>query len=581
MKGLDLRKFRKLHSNADTTTLSHPDGHQIRIAHNKLKPEHQKALADLPKFAGGGVVDAVVKTVKDSFTEKPKPKPADNAPSNPTSEQSNDMSKTFGKTKPKFAYGTPDEPVQPNIPTALSDKRIDMPSLGLGDVNSMNSMGFENLKTEPTPQEKAASFLHKDSDNLSGLATGDAEMQQAGAMAPPTAAAAQAEQAPTNANLAQTPERTPQSTMQQGSMGNMNMPGQDQQIQGIQQEANATGAMGKEEANIANEHAAKAQQLMSDFQQHTAGITQEIQNITHDLMNGHIDPNHFWNSKSELGKAGTAIGLILGGIGGAATGQENPALKFLNSSIDRDIDAQKAQMNNKNSLLGHLNAQFGNEKDATMMAKAMYADVYASKIAAAAAKSKDPIAQARAQQAIGQIKAASAPLIQQVALKQTVMGAMNSGRLGPEEAVQHLVPEKHQKAVFDEIGKATNMVQHEKAILGNFDKASKDNTVIRRTAHGGAEPAELTNVRNLLMPVLKDNEGRINKEEVAMMEDFLPKAGDADSKIAKKRAGLIQFIQSKKAAPTAKGFGIDLSKIPGYAPVSEDIKKNDNAGYGE
>lgn len=566
MKGLDLRKFRKLHSNADTTTLSHPDGHQIRIAHNKLKPEHQKALADLPKFAGGGVVDAVVKTVKDSFTEKPKPKPADNAPSNPTSEQSNDMSKTFGKTKPKFADGGP----------------VSMSDLGVNtDVNTMSPMAFENIKAEASPQEKAASFLHKDSDNLSGLATGDSEMQQAGAMAPPTAAAAQAEQAPTNANLAQTPERTPQSTMQQGSMGNMNMPGQDQQIQGIQQEANATGAMGKEEANIANEHAAKAQQLMSDFQQHTAGITQEIQNITHDLMNGHIDPNHFWNSKSELGKAGTAIGLILGGIGGAATGQENPALKFLNSSIDRDIDAQKAQMNNKNSLLGHLNAQFGNEKDATMMAKAMYADVYASKIAAAAAKSKDPIAQARAQQAIGQIKAASAPLIQQVALKQTVMGAMNSGRLGPEEAVQHLVPEKHQKAVFDEIGKATNMVQHEKAILGNFDKASKDNTVARRGLHLGAEPAELTNVRNLLMPVLKDNEGRINKEEVAMMEDFLPKAGDADSKIAKKRAGLIQFIQSKKAAPTAKGFGIDLSKIPGYAPVSEDIKKNDNAGYGE
>lgn len=63
-----------------------------------------------------------------------------------------------------------------------------------------------------------------------------------------------------------------------------------------------------------------------------------------------IDPRRVFNNMSTGRKISTAIGLILGGIGGGITGQENPAMKLLNKEIDNDVMAQKEDRSNKFSL---------------------------------------------------------------------------------------------------------------------------------------------------------------------------------------------------------------------------------------
>lgn len=62
----------------------------------------------------------------------------------------------------------------------------------------------------------------------------------------------------------------------------------------------------------------------------------------------HVDPNHYWASKSTGGKMLAGIGIILGGMGAGLQGRggENPAMQAINRAVDADIDAQKANINN-------------------------------------------------------------------------------------------------------------------------------------------------------------------------------------------------------------------------------------------
>lgn len=534
MKGLDLRKFKKLHSNESSTTLVHPDGHKISIAHKNVNEALRQQLHQLPKFAEGGIVDNVVKTFKEAFEEdKDKNKHPKKKLAMPSEEDAKKMKKVFAGDQ-EYAEGGEvdytagsvlDEP-QTNAPS------LEPPAQFAPDMSSVTSEQQQMAEQASAPMSLRADPMQ---NNL------------------------KTEQ-PKQASEDIYTQFQPRAKQEEPEQPNLSGPAD--QIAGIQKEANAVSAMGREEVLAAQEQSKKAAALEQHYAQQSDALQKEIANVTHDIQNGHIDPNHFFSSQSESSKTMTAIGLILGGIGVAVSGGENPALKFINAQIDRDIDLQKFQMNNKNNVLTALNHQFGNMNDATRMAKAMYADIYAAKIGEAAAKSKDPIAQARAQQAIGQIKAATEPMIQELAMKQTLKQGLKAGMLEPEQAVMHLVPKEHQKEVFGEIKRAQDARRNESAILSEFDKAAKDNTIARRVfQHAGAEPAALANTRNMLMPVLKDNEGRINETEIKMMEDYLPKAGDSENKIAQKRASLQAFIQAKKSAPTAKGFGIDLESL--------------------
>jgi hypothetical protein len=58
----------------------------------------------------------------------------------------------------------------------------------------------------------------------------------------------------------------------------------------------------------------------------------------------HLDPQHYWNTMSTGGKIATSIGLIMGSLGGYATGGQNFAAKAVSDAIDKDIDMQKFEI---------------------------------------------------------------------------------------------------------------------------------------------------------------------------------------------------------------------------------------------
>jgi hypothetical protein len=86
--------------------------------------------------------------------------------------------------------------------------------------------------------------------------------------------------------------------------------------------------------------------------------------LAKDVANGHVDPNHFMNNMTERSKVSTAIGILFSGIGAGAHGT-NLALGVLKDQIDKDIEAQKANLGNKQNLLTQNMHRLGDMQAAT------------------------------------------------------------------------------------------------------------------------------------------------------------------------------------------------------------------------
>lgn len=200
-----------------------------------------------------------------------------------------------------------------------------------------------------------------------------------------------------------------------------------EQKTGVQQEAAAEGAQGKQTAAALDANAAQQQVTQKNYQDHFNELNQEYGNFMNDIKNQHIDPNHYWASKSTASKISTGLGLILGGIGSGLTGQGNAALEFLQNNINRDIKGQEANLGKEQNLLSANMRQFGNLKDATDMTRIMQQGIVANQLQSIAATNTDPVAKARAQQALGVIDQHQATEMQQFAQRRYMMQLMQQG----------------------------------------------------------------------------------------------------------------------------------------------------------
>lgn len=299
-------------------------------------------------------------------------------------------------------------------------------------------------------------------------------------------------------------------------------------------------------------------------------LNNERMALSDDVAKGHIDANEYIHNMNGGQKAMTAIGLVLGGMGGALTRQGNPVMQFLNSQIDRDVQAQQANLGIKKTLLEANLKQFGNMKDAMDMTRIMNAEIFSAGLQKAAAQQGTALAKARADQATAMLKLQYGPmLMQQMARRQALnlIGRAQGGsdvvqNIDPASLVQALgVPEHAQKDVMKEIGNAQSAIKNGDEIMRQFDKAAKENTVLRTGAGMLRTPASILSMNALLLPIIHDAEGRVNEFEQKTTSDLMPHPGDTDSKIAEKRKAMQAFIFQKMQAPTAKSYGLDLSRF--------------------
>lgn len=127
------------------------------------------------------------------------------------------------------------------------------------------------------------------------------------------------------------------------------------------------------------------------------GAELQKQRERYDDMNKHVDdfanytnanpinPNHYQENMGSGQKVSGAIGLFLGGFGSANQfGGQNYAMDFLNKQIDRDIEGQKARMDQQKTILGAYRHLYGDSMATYNLTKASMLDIYNAKMRQAA-----------------------------------------------------------------------------------------------------------------------------------------------------------------------------------------------------
>lgn len=357
------------------------------------------------------------------------------------------------------------------------------------------------------------------------------------------------------------------------------MKGINEQKAGIAGEARALGAQGAEEAKVAHDAAVNKQNLLDTYQNEQSSLNAQRQHFMEAYQSQKIDPNHYLGSMNTGERISTAIGLILGGIGGGVLGQENPALKMLNANIDRDIEAQKANLGKQKSLLEFNQQQFGNLRDATQMTKVMMNDIAADKLRAAAAKAMDPLAKARALKEAGLIDQQSSTIIGQYAMRKTMLNGMATGKVAPASVVEFMVPAEARPAARKELKDMQDAIALRDHTLSAFDQIAKLQTLGSRISSPIQSKRQIAAIEGPVLDKLtKDTSGRVTPQTVDLIKDIFGKVGNSPETQMKARESLRNLVSQNMHYPTLEAYHITpdsigrfnnqgKSNIPTKAPV--------------
>lgn len=503
---MDFSKLKKLHSDEKTTTLVHPHGHTIKVAHAKLSPEHREALQKLEKF--GGDQEVQMFATKGLVEEAPKT----------DIEQPIELN-TQALESP-INVGKVDIPRTEKVPDAVD--------------TAITNMGLQSPMNNPLNQNVKVSDLAPNMPNT--------ETQT---------------EKPTNFEFQQ-PEQQ-QSPM--AAMPDLNA--------GLEMQKGAYQKIGQEQAKsfeaqqqIQQQHAQALQDLNDRTQNNFSEYQQATQPIIQAMQNNEIRPDAYYADKSTLGKVSTAIGLLLGGIGSGATGQ-NVALDFLNKNIDRNIDAQKANISRQHTLLGALQQRFQDSQSATLMAKTLMQEKLVSDIQQQAAKLGTATAQQQALLAIG-------PLQQQIdqnkfmiARRQALLGGYGEGKVPSSMLVSEMVPEKHQTEAFKEVKEHEVMQQTINNVKQVMDHMAQLQKVGQRVLSPLQSKRQIDSLGMSIDFLVKEIANRVSDKEIEVIKHAKPQFGDDANTVRNKTRDIMEIIARNHSAPIMQGFGVPLKlKMP-------------------
>lgn len=524
----DLKDFKKLHSTGSHTVFQHPDGHEIKISHAAISPKHRSELhsLDVRKMDEGGKVGA----------KAPTPKP----PQNPAESLTKSFMNATGSEGIKQA--------KTNVQNYAEGDLVEEPS---GPVQAMRAGavgGGQELVGE-APQ----------------VDLGEAP-PQSGILSSANASASPMNQGLQNAPIPVSP---------QGSQGDIygneeylknTQKGIELQEKGYREEAQAAQAAGQAEAKAHQEALGQQQNTLNEFHKNVQQINNDISSATEDYKNQHINPNHYFQSMDTWGRISTALGLIVGGLGGP----DNAASKFLNDQINRDIKAQEAEMGKKENLLSMNFKRYGNMRDAADMTRMMQMDMAAHTLGAARANAQGPMAQAKMDQEVGKLYDSKAAILSQMAARKALLGsgALNgvNGQRNLPAVINAVVTDPHQKAeAMKEAKEGELLGAAKKRAMEVFDQVVKINSMGNRLMNPiQAKKQVEALVKPLVLGMTKATAGRVAEYETTMLEPMFKELTDNQQTVDIKRKSLDNFFNEKAKFPVLEGYGL---RVPGFNSV--------------
>ena len=450
---LDLKQFKHVKSDGNSTTLQHADGHQLTIAHKPLSQEAREQLSVLGKSAkdasksidkgesksdkqqqlakGGPVKEYAEGTTNVSDTSP-------NAPAVPLDISKASQFDAMALVPSAQEFENKDNKIYQDLSSKIEqDSRVKYP--GLPD-SAYREMGL-NLAIRAKENNAADRDNRIEEDKAAALAK-DAKIaeenskKQVLGMAPtplsqipqtPEAAAieqtndlAQKVQAPP---IAQEAEKT--SMPQIGQLANDFYSKGQEAIKGAQQTQEEQGV---NEELAQNEKEAASTDAMASYQNATKELEKERLAHMQDIKNGYIDPEKYWKGDPKTGegshsKIAAGIGMILAGF--APANGANAAIDFLKYQMDKSIDAQTKNLTSNHNLLAANLTHFKNIKDAADMTRLQLNDVLTAQLGQAAATAKTDGARSAALAAQSKLAADSIPIAQNLQMRQALMSLSN------------------------------------------------------------------------------------------------------------------------------------------------------------
>lgn len=558
---LNLKGWQKVSSADDHTVMRNDKGHELKVSHKPLSKQMRKTLDGLPMAEGG-----MVPVKKENYDESAG---AHNLVKNADPEKRKKVAETFkkmasgGEVEQKKepepvvinigAQGlNPNAPVNPQMPAQGEPQQPIAPPQApqFSIANAVSPMVAAMEAAPPEPTNGVIGEKPKESAPLA-----EAQQPQPSVNAPQSAPQATIE-APAATPLAKA-SVDPYGYTDQQLQTEI---GIESQRQGLAGQAEAEGDLGNAQAKLLHAAAAREVILNREFMSNARALESARQTATKALEDKKIDPQQYWNSKSAPGKVASIIGLILGGVGSGILRQENPALKYLNQQIDNDVKAQQAEIGKRENLLAANMRQFGNMRDAMDMTRVMQSDIAAHQMKEAAAIAQDPMAKARLAQAAGQLFQQNAPVLQQMAMRKTLLGGANSGRLNPEMVIRAIVPEGERQSTLKELKEAQTAYRARDNAFTAFDQVSKMNTIGNR----GTSPLQAKRqIDAIWKPVVaamsKETAGRFTEQDAEMLDTLKPGVGENANTLQAKRAAMQRLMSEKLHFPALKIWNIDPS----------------------
>lgn len=146
----------------------------------------------------------------------------------------------------------------------------------------------------------------------------------------------------------------------------------------------------KKNAEIEGQKQIELQRISDDMAAKQAANDQASQETFEAVRNGRIDPNNYWHSMSDPGRALSGLGMVINAFTSGWAKQPNAALEMFNRQTDNDIKAQEFNQNKNIGLLNYYLNKGNNIRQAGALAKSMYLDIAAAQLA----KAQDELAPA-------------------------------------------------------------------------------------------------------------------------------------------------------------------------------------------
>lgn len=583
---LDLSQFRLKHNDGKIATLIHPHGHEFKVAINALHPLNRKNLDSLEKhpevqplkkMAKGGKLE--IERIKPKYpveAERIEEKPLEVEQLNPQLPKNPVEAERIKPKHPveyeKMAEGgdVTDEsaPMSVNPEAATQQPQVSPEQFNQNLAQAAPQIAPE--QQQPSPQETAQQAPMV---SLPGAPEQPKQAPPAPApQAPVPSPEVQGTANQINKNAAQQQLlQNPDDPWGTDAMNQAAMQGLSEQKQGLALEAQGRKAEGKEIAAQGDAAVKASQEIQQKQNQEFDALKERRQHLSDDLANSHVDPQRYINSMSTGDKIQSAIGLILGGISGGGNG--NPAMDFLNKQIDRDIDAQRAELGKKENLLAANLHDFGNLKDAMDFTRINHNDIISYQMKAAAARQMGTMGSAELLKQAGILDYNSAQLQGQMAMRKTLLSQNKAGgsQVSPESKIRALIPQgPEQDKHFKELAEAEKTIKTRDNLMSAFDKVAGMQTAGNRALNPiQSKSAIAALVEPLTAGMSKETAGRYTEQDAHAIKNLWPKLSDNAETVKLKRQQMERINNEKVNFPMLKSLGINPESFSQYQGNAE------------